>query len=37
MNREGEKVSPKVDIVLIKPDGSYENASTGELRYEDHA
>ncbi len=32
-----DKVSPKVGAVLIKPDGSVETASRGELREGDHA
>jgi ATP-dependent DNA helicase RecG len=32
-----DKVSPKVGAVLIKPDGSIETASRGELREGDHA
>ncbi|MBL1219069.1 MAG: hypothetical protein D8M59_16440 [Planctomycetes bacterium] len=32
-----DKVSPKVGAVLIKPDGSTETASRGELREGDHA
>lgn len=31
------KVSPKVGAVLIKPDGTVESASRGELRFGDHA
>jgi ATP-dependent DNA helicase RecG len=32
-----DKVSPKVGAVLVKPDGSVETASRGELREGDHA
>lgn len=32
-----DKISPKVGAVLIKPDGTIETASRGELRYGDHA
>jgi len=32
-----DKVSPKVGAVLIKPDGTIETASRGELREGDHA
>jgi ATP-dependent DNA helicase RecG len=32
-----DKVSPKVGAVLVKPDGSIETASRGELRHGDHA
>ena len=35
--RDDGKVSPKVGAVLIRPDGSTETASRGELRYGDHA
>ena len=35
--RTDEKVSPKVGAVLIKPDGTTEVASRGELRFGDHA
>lgn len=35
--RTDGKVSPKVGAVLIKPDGSVESASRGELRLGDHA
>lgn len=35
--RTDGKVSPKVGAVLIKPDGTVESASRGELRYGDHA
>lgn len=35
--RSDGKVSPKVGAVLIKPDGTIETASRGELRYGDHA
>src|SRR5690606_12465648 len=35
--RTDGKVSPKVGAVLIKPDGTVETASRGELRFGDHA
>lgn len=35
--RNDGKESPKVGAVLIKPDGSIETASRGELRFGDHA
>ncbi len=35
--RPDGKASPKVGAVLVKPDGSVETASRGELRYGDHA
>lgn len=35
--RTDGKVSPKVGAVLIKPDGTVESASRGELRFGDHA
>mgnify|MGYP003434023326 FL=1 len=35
--RTDGKVSPKVGAVLIKPDGTTEVASRGELRFGDHA
>lgn len=35
--RADGKVSPKVGAVLIKPDGTIESASRGELRFGDHA
>jgi ATP-dependent DNA helicase RecG len=35
--RTDGKVSPKVGAVLIKPDGTVESASRGELRLGDHA
>jgi len=33
----GDKVSPKVGALLIKPDGAVESAFRGELRHGDHA
>lgn len=35
--RTDGKVSPKVGAVLIKPNGTVESASRGELRFGDHA
>lgn len=35
--RNDGKESPKVGAVLLKPDGTIETASRGELRYGDHA
>ncbi|MEI7422008.1 MAG: ATP-binding protein [Prolixibacteraceae bacterium] len=35
--RSDKKVSPLVGSVLIKPDGTTQTASRGELRYGDHA
>ena len=35
--RTNGKVSPKVGAILIKPDGTIETASRGELRFGDHA
>lgn len=35
--RQDGKASPKVGAVLIKPDGTIETATRGELRYGDHA
>ncbi len=35
--RTDGKVSPKVGAVLVKPDGTVESASRGELRFGDHA
>lgn len=35
--RADGKVSPKVGVVLVKPDGTVETACRGELRHGDHA
>ena len=35
--REDGKASPKVGAVLLKPQGTVETASRGELRHGDHA
>ena len=35
--REDDKASPKVGVVLFKPDGAIETACRGELRHGDHA
>jgi ATP-dependent DNA helicase RecG len=35
--RTDGKISPKVGAVLVRPDGTIETASRGELRYGDHA
>lgn len=35
--RDDNKVSPKVGAVLIKPNGTVETGSRGELRFGDHA
>ena len=35
--REDGKASPKVGVVLFKPDGTFETACRGELRLGDHA
>jgi ATP-dependent DNA helicase RecG len=36
-SRADNKASPKVGVVLVKPDGTIETACRGELRHGDHA
>ncbi len=36
-SRKDGKISPKVGVVIVKPDGSVETAYRGEIRYGDHA